>query len=662
MDTRQSYKSDILTTLILILLGVAGVSPLGRSLAEASFDWTFLALPTITPRDVAVVALDDASHKDLHQSSSPQWDRALHAELIRKLTAAHAHAVVFDLIFESTSTPESDQKLAEAARVHGNVYFGATLLPKMLPSGEVIGERQNLPIPILREAGRVGLVEHAEDEMVFRRHSSGTKGLQTLAWIAAQGARDRPLTGEESSERWIRYYGGAGSIPTLNYSSVLSNRLADLLQFSNRVVYVGDASGLSGIGSPPSDMRKTAMTRWTGERIPGVEINATVCQNNIREEWLERLPAPGHYSIVGVVGLISGLLIPRLRPWRSRLLATGAGIAFLWGVTVFAARFCNVWWIWIVPSFLQLPAGWLVSLWRERIGSIPQPAEDSKSARGLTEPAPAIPKVPDLILSRCVGRGACGEVWLARTLVDVWRVVKIVRAETEPEREFFERELRGVRHITELSLQHPGLVPILQVGLDHSKGFLYYVMQPADDASGAAAISEDTYEPRSLDQALRARTRLSPDEVVDLGLTLASALSFLHQKGLIHRDIKPSNILYIGGSPRLGDIGLVTAAGPEATFAGTPGYIPPEGPGEAQADVYALGMVLYKALTGTKYPDLPSHIFTNQVPGTVQLYRVILEACESDLKLRYSSVSALEGRLLECQSALASRKPDSFQP
>lgn len=651
-DRHNRFGSDFITVVMLVFLGIAGVSPLGRSLADASFDWTFLALADIEPKDVAIVALDDSSHKDLHQSSSPQWDRALHAELINRLTDAHAQAVVFDLIFESDSTPESDHKLAEAARLHGNVYFGATLLPKLLPSGEVIGERQNLPIPILRESGQVGLVEHTEEEVVFRQHSTGTKGLKTLAWIAAQGARSRPLTQAEPTERWIRYYGGAGAIPTLNYINALSNRLDNLVQFSNRVVYIGDASGLSGRGSPPSDIRKTPQTRWTGERVPGVEINATVCQNLIREEWLVCLPDWAHYMIVAAVGLFAGLWLARLHPWTSGLLATSTAMAFLLGATVVALRSYNLWWIWMAPLLLQLPAGWLVSLWRESLGSVERPTRVTHPAPPLTETKSLIPAVPDLVLSRCVGRGGCGEVWLARTLVDVWRVVKIVRADTDTAKDIFERELRGVRHIAALSLQHPGLVPILQVGLDHSTGSLYYVMQAADDASGATDIKEDTYEPRNLQTVLRARTRLSPPEVVSLGLALASALAFLHEKGLVHRDIKPSNILYIGGAPRLGDIGLVTAAGPEATFAGTPGYIPPEGPGKTQADVYALGMVLYTALTGTRFPDLPTNLFTNQFPGTIRLYRVILEACESDVNLRFSSVSALESKLLECQSTL----------
>ncbi len=560
--------------------------------------------------------------------------------------------MVFDLIFESASTPESDHKLAEAARLHGNVYFGATLLPELLPSGEVVGERQNLPIPILRESGQVGLVEHTEEEMVFRRHSSGAEGLKTLAWIAAQGARARPLTQTEPTERWIRYYGGAGAIPTVNYVNALSNHLDYLIQFSNRVVYIGDASGLSGRGSPPSDMRKTPLTRWSGERVPGVEINATVCQNLIREEWLFRLPDWTHYMIVAATGLFSSLCVARLRPWSSGLLATSTAMAFLLGATVFASRFYNLWWIWMAPLLIQLPAGWLVSLWRESLGAAQHATRVSTPPLPKTETKSIIPAVPDLVLSRCIGRGGCGEVWLARSLVDVWRAVKIVKADTDSAREIFERELRGVRHVAALSLQHPGLVPILQVGLDHSTGSLYYVMQAADDASGSTEIKEDTYEPRNLQTVLRTRTRLSPPEVVTLGLALASALAFLHQKGLVHRDIKPSNILYIGGVPRLGDIGLVTAAGPEATFAGTPGYIPPEGPGKAQADVYALGMVLYTALTGTKFPDLPSNLFANQNPGTMNLYRVILEACESDVTLRFSCISALEIKLLECQSAL----------
>src|SRR5881296_927375 len=78
-----------------------------------------------------------------------------------------------------------------------------------------------------------------------------------------------------------------------------------------------------------------------------------------------------------------------------------------------------------------------------------------------------------------------------------------------------------------------------------------------------------------------------------------------HEHGLVHRDIKPSNIIFVNGRPRLADIGLVAAASEAKSFVGTEGFIPPEGPGAAQADIYSLGKVLYEIATGKDRQSFP---------------------------------------------------------
>jgi serine/threonine protein kinase len=104
---------------------------------------------------------------------------------------------------------------------------------------------------------------------------------------------------------------------------------------------------------------------------------------------------------------------------------------------------------------------------------------------------------------------------------------------------------------------------------------------------------------------------LPVEEVVALGLKLADALAHLHSHGLVHRDVKPSNILFVGGQPKLADAGLVAAVDDARSLVGTAGYIAPEGPGTPQADVYALGKVLYEAAFGKdrqEFPALPADV------------------------------------------------------
>src|SRR4029078_1869267 len=97
---------------------------------------------------------------------------------------------------------------------------------------------------------------------------------------------------------------------------------------------------------------------------------------------------------------------------------------------------------------------------------------------------------------------------------------------------------------------------------------------------------------------LKQRGRFPLDQSLELGLTLSLALGQLHRHGLIHRDVKPSNIIFVGGVPKLADIGLVTEQSEANTFVGTEGFVPPEGPTSIKADIYALGKVLYEAAMG----------------------------------------------------------------
>ena len=96
--------------------------------------------------------------------------------------------------------------------------------------------------------------------------------------------------------------------------------------------------------------------------------------------------------------------------------------------------------------------------------------------------------------------------------------------------------------------------------------------------------------------------RLDPDEVAWLGLQLASALRYLHNRRLLHLDVKPSNIIASAGRAVLIDLSLAREPGRYRAGLGTWCYLSPEqARGDhltAAADVWGLGTVLYEATTG----------------------------------------------------------------
>ncbi len=252
---------------------------------------------------------------------------------------------------------------------------------------------------------------------------------------------------------------------------------------------------------------------------------------------------------------------------------------------------------------------------------------------------------------RSIGKGAYGEVWLARDVIGTYHAVKIVYRKTFSENGPFDREFRGIQKFTPISRSHPGFVNILHVGKNPAAGCFYYVMELADDEVSGQKIDPFTYSAKNLAKDLSRRGRLTVAECLKLGLSLASALDFLHQQQLIHRDIKPSNIIFVKGDPKFADIGLVTDLGDpgaDKTYVGTEGYIPPEGPGTVAADVYSLGKVLYEASLGRDgrhSSERPTTLAGTDQDVLLRFKAIILKACEADPAKRYKSAAEMQSDL-----------------
>jgi eukaryotic-like serine/threonine-protein kinase len=206
--------------------------------------------------------------------------------------------------------------------------------------------------------------------------------------------------------------------------------------------------------------------------------------------------------------------------------------------------------------------------------------------------APAAPVVLGRYrLHRRLGAGAFGTVWMARDeRLDRDVAVKIVPRERIVGGRF-EREARAAAR-----LAHPGIVTLYEAG--------------ADD-EGAYLVSE-LVRGATLDELIDAG-RLSDRDVVTIGIALCDALAHAHSQGVVHRDVKPSNIL-VPEHPttpdqvaKLTDFGVARVVGGDSLtrtgdIVGTAAYMAPEQAegreAGAPADLYALALVIYEALTG----------------------------------------------------------------
>ncbi len=646
----------------MALLG-AGLAwfPIGEGLVRLSYDLPFIFSTKGEFKEVVLIEMDELSHRTLKQDYGKIWDRALHARLLDYLRAEGSGPVVFDVFFsDSGDQPAATQLAAQAMRAHGRVILAAEsvvsgkpgfLTTRVIPPDE----------PLRLAAAKWGLLgAQLDGDEVVRQHFTGRDPDCSLAWAAAKLA-GAPVTlshSEHAGTRWLRYYGpGRSSFQRVSYSEV-TNQAAGF--YRGKTIFIGGrpATVLQG---QEVDQFQTPWRRFGQPLASGLEITATTFLNLVRGDWLRRFPPKVELLLLVGLGILFGGGLACVRPGAAALLALG-GVVVIVAAALWLFWERNLWFAWCGIVMVQIPAAFVWS-WIGHVRQLQKEKDwlESPLEDGWAEPlaanlssapaeatGPSVPVIPDHEMLRCVGRGAYGEVWLARDAINCFHVVKIVRRESFPDDDPYQREFRGVQRFTPISRRHPGFVHILHVGINAAAGYFYYVMEAGDDEQSGQEIEGDTYTPRNLARELRRRGPLPLKECVELGLALTSALEFLHQQGLVHRDIKPSNIIFVHGQPKLADVGLVTTIGlrgRDASYVGTEGYLPPEGPGTVAGDLYALGKVLHEMTVSREVEGTSNSKPESSNLESQQYQLIVTQACAHDPAQRYATAQAMHDAL-----------------
>ncbi|CAN5920228.1 hypothetical protein BH23ACT10_BH23ACT10_05280 [soil metagenome] len=214
---------------------------------------------------------------------------------------------------------------------------------------------------------------------------------------------------------------------------------------------------------------------------------------------------------------------------------------------------------------------------------------------GGPEPDPSLPPrvLSDrYLLEERIAIGGMATVWrahdekLARTVG-----VKLLHKHLSSDRDFRERFRREA--VAAAKLAHPGIVGIYDTGRDGD--WVYLVMEFIHGVT--------------MREVMVQYGRLEPGLAASIGMRVAFALDFAHERSLVHRDVKPANIL-LGqeGAVKLGDFGIVKVEHTRSELTktgmvlGTAAYVAPEqvvdSTVDGRADQYSLGCVLYEALSG----------------------------------------------------------------
>ncbi len=257
-------------------------------------------------------------------------------------------------------------------------------------------------------------------------------------------------------------------------------------------------------------------------------------------------------------------------------------------------------------------------------------------------------------IKELLGRGGMAAVYRAvDTVLQRDVALKVLYPQFSDDAALLERFTREA--VTAAALEHPHIVPVYDVG----------------EHEGMAYIAMKLLTGRTLQDRLQEAGTLGLDELLEVLEPVASALDYAHERGVVHRDIKPGNIFLsddpdgprvlltdFGIAKQLDTPGLTTTG----ALIGTPDYMPPEqiagqtvGP---QSDVYALGMLAYRALTGQRafagstQDVLLGHLYGQPVPPSQRnpalpagVDAVFSQATARDPAARYPRASAFVAAL-----------------
>ena len=317
----------------------------------------------------------------------------------------------------------------------------------------------------------------------------------------------------------------------------------------------------------------------------------------------------------------------------------------------------------ICPLYVAQPrvigAGWEFFVWMVVLALVVVAVTmvTSRTVYGLERRMIAEKQLGQYQLQKLVGRGAMGEVYLAKhALLRRPAAVKLLRdASAASARERFRQEVQ-----TASGLSHPNTIEIYDYGRTPD-GIFYFAMEYVEGAT--------------LEDIITATGPMPPGRVIHLLRQAAGSLREAHQRGLVHRDLKPSNLMLCerGGvfdTVKVLDFGLVRDLGESneeesSGLLGTPMYLAPEaildsGGFVQQSDVYAFGATAYFLLTarppftsGSLVEILSDHLATEPIAPDCKdkvLVDLVMQCLRKNPDERPADAVALVAALDACAS------------
>lgn len=622
------------------------------------------------PGDLVMVPIDDAT---LQARGRWPWSRTKIAALLEATKAAGARTVTLDAVLTGLTEPEDDAALEKAldrvvlavggSRQGGGAPVDARLRGSLfttVPANPTLFDAENLVVPHARFASAAAGLGHSmsfpsKDEvirghapLIALRGEPGAFGSLALMSLAQQRGWSRDALAVDGDTlvlpegRRLRLFDGDAYLDwvprdpaprrRISAERILSGDAGDELEGALALVYIDSESTFDRAIVPGRGV------------VPGGVIVA----NAIRTLDFGRTPRPvPRMPVLGAVLAILLLAAGRLSKMLPReLFLAGAlgAVTFVVAATLLVP-FTDLFLPIASPAALSILACSALAIRADRLADV-----DRKRLKDLLADAAKLPKAtigPDedretiasnfrprestlgalasgsplarpvdvgrYTITRCLGRGGMGAIFLAHDNELEREVALKVLTAVEPVAfERFRREAQAVARI-----DHPNVVRIHEIGADAEVPFL--VIEYVNGGSVA-----EWFRGWPQNQPWPPPWHTSLPKIRDAAAGLGAA----HALGIVHRDVKPANILLTSeGAAKIADFGIAKLGGSatltrEGSMVGTIGYLSPEQATgvdvDPRSDVYSLGITWYRLLTGrSAFDGTTAEILRRQISSSV---------------------------------------------
>jgi CHASE2 domain-containing sensor protein/signal transduction histidine kinase len=319
-DEPRPYEQYLLTILLILISGFLVYTQAAKRLDLLAYDIAINVQKVPIEQNTVIIAIDE---KSLNSIGQWPWRRAIHAQLIDKLSSHNTALIALDVLFSERSRahPEDDELLAKAIKNNGNVLLPLHLQP-LTHDGTLV---EILPIPALVNAAKaMGHVHVDLDQDGLARGLYLNTGVGNAFWPSLSMAmasevnpmlqyirkleslNPAPYMSVNTQYRLIPFVGPSGSFPTYSYIDVMLDQIS-AEAFRDKTVLIGATA--PGLG----DIIPTPVSQITNP-MSGVELHANAYSALITNTAIRPVEKLWAYLLTFAFILIPILVFPRLKP------------------------------------------------------------------------------------------------------------------------------------------------------------------------------------------------------------------------------------------------------------------------------------------------------------------------------------------------------------